>query len=1395
MTRANPRGPRYDLNPEIERTQKQLKRRIRSLMERNNNNNGQPPADGQGLPAQADGAIAPTIQQMNQQLPARTVHDYLAEDLEGLNPAVTMPDFEAKHFELKPVMFNMLNTLGQFGGTPNENARHHLKSFLEICNSFKIHGVSNDVLKLKLFPYSLRDKAKTWLNNLQPGSLQSWTQLCRSFLAKFSYTIMTVHLRNQITSLMQEDDEAMHEAWERYRDLFRRCPMHGLPEWTQVSIFYNSVNTPTRMMLDVSANGTLLNKPPRESLEILDKLAQNNYQHPTSRRGSTSRGLVQLDSSDTILAQIASLTNMVKNLQKQPHIQEVKALDAFCDQCGSNHDASECGQQPTQTGFQNQPRQNPQPLPKQEFQQPTDYKNLENTLTQFMAQTSAYMARTDRFIQKTDAFMDRTEMKLQNHDATLKSLETQVGQISQILSSRPIGGFPSDTEVAKGATHEQCKAITTRSGKILKSNQGGMATNPSPATDTPAEADEPTQASDDHNNPHTTMGKSSAEPSHAQSGKPEEIRPPPPFPQRLKKQKQDYQFKKFLDILKQVHINLPLVEALQQMSNYAKFLKDMVTRKKRIEEFETAAATETCLALMHNKVPAKKTDPGSFTIECFIGHNYPTKALCDHGASINLMPKSVFQRLGIGEAKPTTVMLQLADHSYVQPEGKIEDVLVQVDKFIFPADFLILDCETNTDAPIILGRSFLATGIIYPISDSEWVSPVQCVPKKGGITVISDEKNELIPTRIVTGWRVCMDYRKLNKATRKDHFPLPFIDQMLDRVQPDCHCTRRPIKNDIHLPIRNLCFPPNAIWAVQRACHVQRCMIAIFSNLNEDCLEIFMDDFSTFGEIFDNCLSNLEKVLIRCKETNLVLNWEKCHFMVDEGIVLGHKISSKGMEVDKTKIEVISKLPPPTTVKGIRNFLGHAGFYRRFIEDFSKITKPLCSLLEQGRQFEFNEDCTKAFNLLKQKLVSAPIVEPPDWTLPFELMCDASDYAVGAVLGQRKGKIFHPIYYASKTLNDAQVNNTTTEKEMLAVIFTFDKFRSYLIGAKLCLLLLPALLQLQPHQQTEQDPPPIRPSRTTTHTTSLAPSCPDLQPYHHPSSKRAQPSQHPRHAFGDHTQLTFTTSPCQSEEAAPPLHILQLRSQLQRIEARQIHFQEEMKVFNANLLKFLQFQFPSAAWFFAQPSTTPPQPNISAAAQPSATTSAKAGDTEESPRDHLQPLGPTTTTPAPVVPILSAAPTPATSTVAERPTPDSPTRRKGKATAGRAFGREIPSSPEDEADQRPAKRRRKYHVITADNDDDDSSAEVPISKPMQGSTWIASQKEKHLHFKKCMIQGPCETLWLPETGSRQINFCMLEVPGKYPCDNGYKEVTVLPSRDIVYDQAEQLFGLRHKPIT
>ncbi|KAK1666167.1 hypothetical protein QYE76_054326 [Lolium multiflorum] len=301
----------------------------------------------------------------------------------------------------------------------------------------------------------------------------------------------------------------------------------------------------------------------------------------------------------------------------------------------------------------------------------------------------------------------------------------------------------------------------------------------------------------------------------------------------------------------------------------------------------------------------------------------------------------------------------------------------------------------------------LEAGIIYPIADSRWVSPVHCVPKKGGMTVVPNDNDELIPQRIVVGYRMCIDFRKVNKVTKKDHYPLPFIDQMLER-----------------------------------------CMSAIFHGFCESIVEVFMDDFSVYGNSFDNCLRNLDKVLQRCEETNLVLNWEKCHFMVNEGIVLGHKISERGIEVDRAKVEAIEKMPYPRDVKGIRSVLGHAGFYRRFIKDFSKISKPLTNLLQKDVPFVFDDDCKEAFETLKKALTTAPVVEPPDWNLPFEIMCDASDFAVGAVLGQRVDKKLNVIHYASKTLDAAQRNYATTEKELLAVVFACDKFRPYIVDSK-----------------------------------------------------------------------------------------------------------------------------------------------------------------------------------------------------------------------------------------------------------------------------------------------------------------------------------------------------------
>ena len=189
--------------------------------------------------------------------------------------------------------------------------------------------------------------------------------------------------------------------------------------------------------------------------------------------------------------------------------------------------------------------------------------------------------------------------------------------------------------------------------------------------------------------------------------------------------------------------------------------------------------------------------------------------------------------------------------------------------------------------------------------------------------------------------------------------------------------------------------------------------MAIFLDMVKKSIEVFMDDFSVIGSTFDDCLHNQTLVPKRCIETNLVLNWEKCHFMVREGIVLGHRVSGRGIEVHLVKIEIIEKLTPPTSVKGVRSFLGHTDFYKRFIQDFSKVLKPLSNLLIQGVPFEFNEPCMNVFELLKKKLTSAPIVVTLDWNLPFELMCDASDFTVRAVLGQRKEKVFYAVYYSN----------------------------------------------------------------------------------------------------------------------------------------------------------------------------------------------------------------------------------------------------------------------------------------------------------------------------------------------------------------------------------------------
>ncbi|KAK8998743.1 hypothetical protein V6N11_084126 [Hibiscus sabdariffa] len=262
-------------------------------------------------------------------------------------------------------------------------------------------------------------------------------------------------------------------------------------------------------------------------------------------------------------------------------------------------------------------------------------------------------------------------------------------------------------------------------------------------------------------------------------------------------------------------------------------------------------------------------------------------------------------------------------------------------------------------------QKLLDADVIYPISNSKWVSPIHVVPKKTGVTVVENFEGELVLTRVQNGWRVYIDYRKLNSLTRKDHFPLPFIDQMIERLVGKSHyfCLdgfsgffQIPVapedkeKTTFTCPFGTFTCRRMPFGLCNAPATFQRCMLSIFSDYVEKGIEVFMDDFMVYG------------------------------------------------------------------------------FYRRFIKDFSKIAQPLCTLLQKDQAFDFDERCKESFDILKEKLVSAPIVQPPNWDHPFELMCDTLDTSVGVVLGQKIGKELHVITYASRTLDAAQKNYSTTEK-------------------------------------------------------------------------------------------------------------------------------------------------------------------------------------------------------------------------------------------------------------------------------------------------------------------------------------------------------------------------------
>nr|GEX57837.1 DNA-directed DNA polymerase [Tanacetum cinerariifolium] len=825
-----------------------------------------------------------------------------------------------------------------------------------------LQDVPNDVIKLMLFPYSLEGAARIWYEKEPPpNSILTWDDLVNKFVNQFFPPSKTTHLKNEISRFTQRFEETFEEAWERFKEMLRACPHHGFSELTQLDTFYNGLNEQDQDSLNATTGGNLLSKTTIVALKIIEnksKVCYSRSKSNVSRVSTNSR-----DSSSKTDDRIDKLANQISNLVEIVNKQVITPVTAKA--------ASTLGTLPSNTV----------PNPKGEMKAITTRSGL------------AYEGPSI---------------------PTNSPLEKVVER---------------DTEEITDKEHSNCQGSTAHIQPLV----------------VPISILEPDV-------PRT------------------QPKPNIPYPFRLNDQKllekATNQMEKFFQIFHDLHFDISFADALLLMPKFASIIKSLLMNKDKLFELAKVPLNENCSVMLLKKLPEKLGDPGKFLIPCHFPGIDVCLALADLGASINLMPLSIWKKLSLPELTPTRMTLELADRSITRPKGVAEDVFVKVGKFYFPTDFVVVDFKADPRVPLILGISFLRASralidvygeeitlrvndesgdilylekllnddpfqlppmdlkqaeetkakssieeppelelkelpshleyafledtdklpviiakdlkdvekealikvlkshkraiawkifdikgidlrfcthkilmeedykpavqsqrrvnpkihdvikkeviklldarMIYPISDSPWVSPIHCVPKKGGMTVVANENNELILTRLVTSWRDGFS----------GYFQIPIDPQDQKKTTFTCSYGTFAYRR---MPF-GLCNAP------------------------------------VFGDSFSSCLSNLDNMLKRCEDTNLGLNWEKCHFMCKEGIVLGHKISKSGIEVNRAKVDVIAKIPHPTTVKGVRSFLGHVGSENLAADHLSRLENSHKDVLE-------NKDINEIFPL------------------------------------------------------------------------------------------------------------------------------------------------------------------------------------------------------------------------------------------------------------------------------------------------------------------------------------------------------------------------------------------------------------------------------------------------
>ncbi|KAM2661082.1 hypothetical protein EV2_023432 [Malus domestica] len=665
----------------------------------------------------------------------RTIKELSASGLANAAPLCIQYPAAAQgktdEFELKS---SLLHHIPKYHGLSMEDPNKHLKEFEVVCSSMTPRNVDGNILMMKAFPFSLLEKAKDWLYELAPGTVTSWDSMKRAFLEKFFPTSRVILLRKRISGIQQNQGESFPSYYERFKSLVASCPQHQMKEELLIQYFYEGLLPMERQMLDASAGGVLVDKTPGAAKVLIANRAHNAQQY---------EGVGQRDPPRPQVNELAEGMKI-----HGPSVCGVCSMQGHAnDQCpqlienGGWESANAVG-----FGSQNQPRHDPysntynpgwrdhpnfkwrdpqQPQQQGGFkQQPPGFYTKPSVPNQTQLQSaptnSGMSLDNDQIVKLLTTLTQEVQnqnKERQIQDKRVDNLEKQVGQIAEFMGHiREQGKLPSSTIMNPKGGFETVNAIMLRSGtqvgaepkssksshdedeKLLQEEAQGPKLTAKDEQSLPPPSSPPKPSQTTKVSPNSTF--SSSIPLNV------------PFPGRFRQSKKEEAEKDILETFRKVQVNIPLLDAIKQVPRYAKFLKELCTSRRRISNKEVVQVSENVSAMLQRKLPPKCKDPGSFTIPCVIGKTKFEQCMLDLGASINVMPYSIYASMNLGELKNDSVIIQLADRSNAYPKGVLEDVLVQVGNLIFPADFYVLDMEDSpysTPLPILLGRPFMKT--------------------------------------------------------------------------------------------------------------------------------------------------------------------------------------------------------------------------------------------------------------------------------------------------------------------------------------------------------------------------------------------------------------------------------------------------------------------------------------------------------------------------------------------------------------------------------------------------------------------------------------------------------------------------------------------------------------